>query len=384
VWLSKRETKILKDNLRVLVCTDPGTVHSQRFIQSLAKKTHVALYWMGNSRERLELNVSQFPKLINRPLKSKWLNYYLEQLAVIFTLAIYKPDVIHVHVKGLWCKRFKRWAPDTPMVFTSWGHIPESQLKSEWGQWVALVDGFTGDSSELVGELKNIEGCSGKPSTIFRFGVSEDFFQFAPPSEELKKNLSLPVDCKIIYSPRSLRDGYNHETLVKAIPNVLSKVPNAYFLFVNNHGHRYPDAVLYTEMLKNEIADLGVSSHVRFLEHLEPRSRVASLFQTADVAICIPTTDGFPVTILEAMSCGTPLIVSDLPDYADVVDEENAIRINPLDVRELARSIVMILTDEKKKNQMRTAGLAAVSQKGDMNKELDKLIIFYRSIMNKG
>jgi glycosyltransferase involved in cell wall biosynthesis len=255
------------------------------------------------------------------------------------------------------------------------------KLGGDWSQQIRYADGLTADSHPVIEELLTIKGCEKKPAMIFRFGISEPAFRPAPQSLELKRKLNLPEDCKLVYSPRSLRDNYNHETLVHAIPSVLECSPNTYFLFVNNHGHRYPDSVEYINKLVTDINNLGISEHIRFLDHHPDHSQVATLFQTSDVVVSIPKIDAFPATIFEAMACGAPLVVSDLRDYDGVVDESNAIRISPMDSFALSVALKKLLTDDVLHAKFRSAGLRTVAEKGNMEREVDNLLDFYQNLI---
>ena len=371
------------EKMRILICTDPGTVHSQRFIESLGRKAKVALFWYGDKRDFSGYEIPCYPLLWKKPVKVRWFGRILQEFAYFSTIALFNPTLIHVHREAKWCKKFKQWMPSIPIVFTSCGHIPKNQLMGSWGQNLTFASGFTADSQSLLDELHSVPGCEHKPAQIFRFGVSEDAFQLAPPSQELKRKLAIPFDGKVIYSARSLRPGYNHLTLVKAMPIVLKSIPEAYFVFVNNHGHRYSDALEYKNQLQDEMEQLGVLSHCRFLEHMENRADLAILFQTSDVVVSIPVEDGFPATIFEAMACGSPLVISDLPDYSGVIDNSNAISIEPTDVRKLAGAITLILTDENVSKNLRIAGLKTIAIKGNMVSELDGLLDYFQIVIDE-
>jgi glycosyltransferase involved in cell wall biosynthesis len=278
-------------------------------------------------------------------------------------------------------QKFRRWAPNLPILFTSWGHIPQEDLKGNWGAPLVFADAFTGDAPTLLDELHLVPGCKDKPSMVFRFGVSEEYFRPASPSRKLKEKLGLPLDSRVIYSARSLRPGYNHQTLLTAAPEIIASFPNTFFIFVNNHGHRYADAVSYKEQLLEQSIQLGISEHLRFLEHHEDRSEVAELMQTSDVVVSIPVEDAFPATIFEAMACGAPLVVSNLPDYDGVVDDTNAIRIPPEDDKALAEAIITLLGHEEKRMELRSTGLKTVATKGNMDLEVDGLLDFYQEIL---
>jgi glycosyltransferase involved in cell wall biosynthesis len=367
--------------MRVLVYTDPGTVHSIRYIKKLSQVTAAALFWCGERRDLTPVGVPCYPLLFKVPPSNRRLKRLAQDFAILSTIKVFRPDLIHVHREPWWCKKFKQWVPQVPVIFTTWGHISNKRLQENWGEQIALADGFTGDAQTLLDELLKIPGCEDKPSHIFRFGISEEVFRPAPPSQMLKHDLNLPPESKLVYSARSLRNGYNHETLVKAMPLVLDKLPNTFFVFVNNHGHRYPDAIEYRDRLIAEIQRLGLSSHARFLDHAEDHSRVAMLFQTSDVAVSIPVEDGFPATIIEAMACGTPLVISDLPDYTGVVDASNAIRIAPTDSVALAQAILTILSDDTIRKNLRQKGLETISAKGNLEKEVVQLLGFFHKFV---
>ena len=53
--------------------------------------------------------------------------------------------------------------------------------------------------------------------------------------------------------------------------------------------------------------DLGVGERVRFLGH---RSDVVGLMQAADAFVMPSSYDPFPLVLLEALACGTPVITS--------------------------------------------------------------------------
>ncbi len=366
--------------LRILVCSDPGIVHTQRLIECLNKRAKVGLFWYGEKGSTSKYQVSRYPLFIKSDKNFPKFQRKLRKFAFYSTIKIFKPTIIHIHREAWWCNTFHKIAPNIPIIFTSWGHIPDHMLHGKWGKNIQYAAGLTADAPTLIDELKSIDGCGTIPATIFRFGVSESTFCPAPNYTELKRELSIPLESKIVFSPRSLRAIYNHTTLIKSIPKIIERIPNTYFLFVNNHGHRYKDAEEYKSILFNLGNELGVNSNIRFLEHLVDHSMVAKRYQSADVVVSIPLKDGFPATIFEAMACGVPLIVSDLPDYKGVINNQNAILINPRQEDELTEAIIKVLTNPKFKQNLVKEGLLTYRKQGTMSGEVDKLIAFYKQL----
>ncbi len=68
-------------------------------------------------------------------------------------------------------------------------------------------------------------------------------------------------------------------------------------------------------------------------------NNVWALMKRADVFVSVSHHEGRPNTVLEAMACGCPLVVSDIPAHREFLDENSALLVNPRDVREIAEAI---------------------------------------------
>jgi phosphatidylinositol alpha-mannosyltransferase len=99
---------------------------------------------------------------------------------------------------------------------------------------------------------------------------------------------------------------------------------------------------------------------VEFLGALSDRGR-ASLLASADVFVA-PNTGGesFGIILVEAMAAGAPVVASDLPAFAAVLDGGRSGRLFPAgDSEAAAAAIVGLLTDSDAANQLRAHGQAA-------------------------
>jgi glycosyltransferase involved in cell wall biosynthesis len=76
-------------------------------------------------------------------------------------------------------------------------------------------------------------------------------------------------------------------------------------------GHTYPHDMTYAKGLHQQIADTRLNGYVRFLDAVS-FSQVATEHQRADVVVNLSDTDSVDKTIVEAMSCGVPVVTSNL------------------------------------------------------------------------
>ncbi|WP_020654069.1 glycosyltransferase family 4 protein [Massilia niastensis] len=102
-----------------------------------------------------------------------------------------------------------------------------------------------------------------------------------------------------------------HATLLQALPGVLERHPGVELLWVG-------DGPLMEE-LRTQAARLGVAGHVRFLGF---RHDVGELMAAAD-AYCLPSElEGHPLTVLEAMAAGLPVVAARAPGTTEALQDE--------------------------------------------------------------
>lgn len=85
------------------------------------------------------------------------------------------------------------------------------------------------------------------------------------------------------------------------------------------------------------------------------------LYNAADVLVAPSLYEGFGLTILEAMSCGTPVITSNVTSLPEVAGEA-AILIEPQDIQALVNAISCLYTQPNVRQSLINQGLARVEQ----------------------
>jgi glycosyltransferase involved in cell wall biosynthesis len=87
---------------------------------------------------------------------------------------------------------------------------------------------------------------------------------------------------------------------------------------------------------------IGLDPDVCFTGHL-PSSSIWSLMKKASVFISLSAHEGCPNTVIEAMACGCPLVLSDIPAHREILDESCALFVDPSNIQHTADSIVQML-----------------------------------------
>lgn len=111
---------------------------------------------------------------------------------------------------------------------------------------------------------------------------------------------------------------------------------------------------LYEEIFDRAEA-LDLDNHVRFL-HRVPDVDLPGLYSAASVLALPSFYEGFGLPALEAMSCGTPVVVANRASLPEVVGEAGLL-VDPEDPDDIAGALKRALTEDSERERMRKAGL---------------------------
>jgi phosphatidyl-myo-inositol alpha-mannosyltransferase len=137
------------------------------------------------------------------------------------------------------------------------------------------------------------------------------------------------------------------DTILAAMPEVVRRRPDVH-LTIAGDGPLRP----FYERLAQRTAD-----HVTFVGRVNGNRPL--YYSKADLYLCPTTKASFGVTLLEAMACGTPQIVSDITGFRELVGEgSEAVLIPKNDSEAWAETIVGLLEDTERRREMAAAGSA--------------------------
>ncbi len=141
----------------------------------------------------------------------------------------------------------------------------------------------------------------------------------------------------VLYAGRlEFRKGVH--VLVRAIPLVLSEMPNVKFVFVGD------DCGMKDYMLK-KLQEFNVTSNVMFVEQL-PREQLLEWYQRCALCVVPSLWENHPYVILEAMSCGRPVVTTNVGGLPEIVRHgHNGLLVEAGSVVELAVAIKELLSN---------------------------------------
>jgi len=144
--------------------------------------------------------------------------------------------------------------------------------------------------------------------------------------------------------------------LAEAIPKILRRVPDARFRIFGNDVI-WPSGQRGSEIIKQILASNEVADRSVELLGPQPRSRILEEIHKAYVMVLPSLYDNFPMAVLEAMSCGTPVIASDLASLREMIrSQDEGLLFRTGDPDDLADQVVRVITDEAKWERLSHGG----------------------------
>ncbi len=298
-----------QDRLRLAYLADPNSVHTRRWLSYFAERGH-DVHLLDGYRTEIKPGLHERIQVHRYQAHGRWRVPFLSSLqgrmSLRATLRRLQPHVLHAHYLSRygWQARLSGFHP---YVISPWGSdlfvTPRTSRRARW--WArATLRGA--DLVTIVSEPMRaaVIVAGGRPDRIesVQFGVDTQRFAPAAVDEGLAERLGLGPG-RVVFSSRAVRPIYNQLILI----DVLGELPpdSVLVLTARNADARYLAAV------RSRIDELALGDRVRILDEISDAD-LPSLLRLAAVVLSVPATDGFPVSVLEAMATGTPVVATDL------------------------------------------------------------------------
>jgi len=162
-------------------------------------------------------------------------------------------------------------------------------------------------------DLHDSFGAGARAERVVQIQFGVDSLRFSPAAVDASVLRGMGLDERpFVFSPRAAKAIYNHETILTAF----ARLGDGYQLAMT--GRNAEPA--YRAQIGEQMTDLGIRGRVRLIDDIADDAMLA-LFRAAGVVVSAPISDSFPITLLEAMACGTPIVAGDLPPVRAVLQD---------------------------------------------------------------
>lgn len=196
-----------------------------------------------------------------------------------------------------------------PLVGLSWGFdLFQLQSSGEGLSWLQQLDGLIVDSTAT----RNIALASGlQEMKVHSIPWGIDIEVFTPQGPEMDLHeWGVPASASIIVSLRALEPIYRVGDIIDAFALVAADNPESHLVIGN-------DGALRQHLLERVQAQ-GIGDKTTFIGKL-PEPELPELLRASTVYVTASEVDGSSVTLLQAMSCGVPVVASNTLGNAEWV-----------------------------------------------------------------
>jgi glycosyltransferase involved in cell wall biosynthesis len=215
------------------------------------------------------------------------------------------------------------------------------------------TDAFIGVAEAHAEHLRRYERFPVSKVKVIPNGV--DTNRFRPNSEQrclVRKSLGLPAHCPLIGIVAALRPEKNHGLLVRSAVRILTEHPESHFLIIGDGTER--------THIENLIRELGLQHRFHLLGN---RSDTPQLLAALDVFTLCSLNEANPVSILEALATGIPVVSTNVGSISEtVINEVTGLLVPSENACALSRAISSLLHDRSKAKQMGLNGRQHVTQ----------------------
>jgi glycosyltransferase involved in cell wall biosynthesis len=138
----------------------------------------------------------------------------------------------------------------------------------------------------------------------------------------------------------------------------------------------------FERALRAEVAELALQDRIQFTGELES-DHVRQRLGGADVFCLASFAEGLPISIMEAMAVGVPVVttwIAGIPELA--IDRQTALTVAPGDAAALADALELIVTDGALRSRLTVAARAAVEERHRRDVNVGKLAELFRQSNN--
>lgn len=196
------------------------------------------------------------------------------------------------------------------------------------------------DARDVVERLWDIY-----PEVIYHGVDQEEFSHDEYLRSKYRKNLNLSDGEFLFLFVGVLYPRKDIGTLIKAIPHILEKNPNAHFVIVGR-GEQL-------NMMNDMISKKGIQDHVTVENYIED---ISMCYSAADIFVNPSISEGFGIVYIEAMQSGCPVIAADISVANEVIDDAGLF-FEPGNHQDLSEKALTLINDNALYEDVRRSAL---------------------------
>ena len=360
--------------MKIFFLSERAGVHEKRFLRKLASTNHQIWFLSAfqSAMDDLPPSIHVVPSLL--PEKGTGARLMIQSVRRLKAISReISPDVLHAGPVTT-CAFWAALACKSPLLAMSWNYDllgTDLHLGDIWKNKFALRHARAAvcDSEHVRHKILDLAPTLRERIFVFPWGVELD--RFHPATKPFGcRNARGWQDNTLVLSTRSLHPMYGTSTLIEAGIMALKEAPNLRFIFAADGPLR--------EWCEKRVSESGVGEAFSFLGEIS-EDRMPGLFVEADLYVSASLTDGTSISLLQAMACGRPVLVSDVPGNREWVQQGVNGWLTPAGTpAQWARALIdFCRLPSSRKTEIQKANLTLTRKRADWDHNFQTLLAAY-------
>jgi mannosyltransferase len=220
-----------------------------------------------------------------------------------------------------------------------------------------------------------------RPATVILHGIDVERFTPVPNAEraELRRRLGLPEAGRLVACYGRIRAQKGTDVFIDAMLKALPDRPDVAALVMGRATEKHR---AFEEKMRARVEAAGLSGRILFLPEVSV-DRMADWYKVLDLFVAPQRWEGFGLTPLEAMSCGVPVVATDVGAFPElVVDGETGAIVSAGDVTAMAEAMARFLGDAEMRAGAGRAARDRMVERFDIEAEAAAIVDVYRRLID--
>ena len=368
---------------RILYVSDGYSTHDRRFLERLAESKYdvwhlpCAADFVRHENRGSPNGIRFLAPLSGGKVVPGTANWVCAASRFRRAIRHVQPDLIHagpIQTGGF----FAAISGFHPLLIMSWGSDAlAAPDKSPWMRWITKfalrrADMALVDCDAVRERISSLSSLTDGRIVSFPWGIDLDMFH--PKVSELALRRKLGWEgCQVVVSTRALAMTHGTMIFLDAMKRAIARRSDVRVLMLGNGSLReHVESFIQSNCLRDKI---HVAGQV-------PEQSLADYFAEADLYVSATCCDGSSISLLQAMGCGLPVIVTD--GYGNrewVVHKENGWLYSTGNPEGLAAAILEALDQSQLRAAMGRANVAIVRARANWKFNFGKLLVAYDKLL---
>jgi glycosyltransferase involved in cell wall biosynthesis len=364
--------------MRILYFSRSYSTHDHRFLSAIVNGGHETLFLQLEKNAR-QVEDRPVPSQVEQVLwaggqrEFRWRDVPRLAFDLRRVTRKIKPDLIHAGPIQT-CAFLVALTGFRPLFAMSWGYdLMDEVHKSTWMERITRYalrrsTFFTSDAHVTCNKAVAY-GMNPEHTVVFPWGV--DLQHFSPTTDDRRQTTIHSPRSMVLFCNRGWESYYGVDVLARAFVKVAQQNENVSLVLLGGGSQG--------QVIRGILQNGGVLDRVTFGGYVSQKD-LPDWYHDADLYISPSHVDGSSVSLMEAMACGMPCLVSDIPGNKEWITEgENGWLFRDSDANHLAEKILAAISQREKWPEIGRAGRRSAEMRADWQKNAKVLMDAYES-----